>query len=68
MTSDDNSVEQKYKVTPPCPRIGCMDEGIYPLHIILIDKMALFCAKHKEEMEVCGLVTPVTGTSNSGEL
>ena len=67
MTLIDTTVEEKDKDICPCPRIGCKNKGIYPLHIILIGKTAFFCSKHKEEMEVCGLVAPVTGTNNSGE-
>ena len=67
MTLIDTTVEEKDKDISPCPRIGCKNKGIYPLPIILIDRLVFFCAKHKEEMEVCGLVSSVIDTNNNGE-
>ena len=44
---------------PPCPRIGCNEIGIYKLKIILVNRWAYFCAKHKKELEECGLINQV---------
>lgn len=57
MTIDHISTEQKYKVTRSCPRIGCKDEGIHPLYIILIDRIVYFCSAHRKEIENCRLVS-----------
>jgi hypothetical protein len=39
-----------------CTRKGCTDIGVYNLKIIFVNRWAYFCAKHKKELEECGLI------------
>lgn len=48
-----NSEQEEFKI---CPGIGCDNRGIYKLKVILVNRCAYFCAKHKKELEECGLV------------
>lgn len=62
MTPTNNTVEEEYI---PCPTIGCNDIGLYKLRIILINRWAYFCPKHKKELEECGLVSPEINCESS---
>lgn len=54
------AISKDYNRIRICPGKSCNNEGIYPLRILFINKLAYFCEYHKEKFVSLKIVEPIT--------